>query len=271
YNQLLTKLPPDDFDGAKAVWAEMKALEPPVAPNPYTCAEIAKRAPTTDAGLDVLDELITHGGEPNSFAYIPILQRPGAFEATFAIVQRVEKIGESISIEMSSILGSRVSGIEEMDRARDLLLPHQMAGYPFYCSVYQSCACDLLSADELLDWAFAKGKTSFDAFQTAVNKYSKLGKLDESLRIASAFPHFPVCRKLFQRFPDAAESYLSGRFEAGLEPANAATALGYFYKSINRSDLAIIWFNKALKQADVSDGKRRHVQKELRNLGEPSH
>jgi hypothetical protein len=124
-----------------------------------------------------------------------------------------------------------------------------------------------MNSTELLDWAFsAGGGVPFAAFDTAVASYRRQRKLDDALRIASAFPYLDVCRKMFREEADKSFEYLNSRFEKNEEPQNAASALGVYFEEIGKTTEAIEWLSIAQNHPMTLSAKKLAIQKSIEKL-----
>ncbi len=262
FNSLIAAAP--DYQTAREVLGEMTAAG--IAPNVVSFNSLIAAAPDYKTAREVLGEMTAAGIAPNVVSFSSLIAAAPDYKTAREVLGEMTAAGIAPNVRTSTIVAGFVESRDQASELRTLLRTYFVAGGGFHSAVYTKL-CKQLDAKELLDWAFSGGGGApFGAFETAIANYRRQGKLADALRVASAFPHFPACRKTFREETAESVEYLTRRFRDNEEPQNAAYALGIYYKELGQVPKAVEWFTTALEHPQTADGKKVYIRKDLEDL-----
>jgi tetratricopeptide (TPR) repeat protein len=264
----------NDFDGAKRLYESAiqrlplleKGLRDRYAKKlRITLNNIAARAARRDLIRPLLFEN-AYAAPPDVASYSILIRRAPDYKTAREVLGEMTAAGIAPDVRTSTVCAIFVETRDQASELRTLFREHHVAGTSFHSAVYTKL-CKHLAAKELLDWAFSGGGgVPFGAFETAVASYRRQRKISDALRIASAFPYFPTCRKMFREEKPKSLDYLLLRFEGNKEPHNAAYALGIYYEEQGDFSEAIKWLALAQKHPQTLEGKKTIIQRSIEKL-----
>ena len=256
YNTLMAQAP--GHDAARAILSEMKAAG--VAPNVVSYSTLMAQAPGYDAARAILPEMKAAGVAPNVVSYSTLMVQAPSYQAARAVLLQMIDADVDPDEVTASLVALHIGSLSEAQDIRALLRSRHAAGTSFYEVVFKRL-CPVTSAQEILDWSFTDpGRLPFAAFGAAIASYRRTGRLDDALRIASAFPHFEASEKTFKENREASISYLTRRYRAEEEPHHAAAALGHCHLACGEVEDALFWLKTARDHRLTTDAKRTRIE-----------
>jgi Pentatricopeptide repeat domain len=237
-----------------------------IAPNVVSFSSLIAAAPDYKTAREVLGEMTAAGIAPDVVSFSSLIAAAPDYKTAREVLGEMTAAGIAPDVRTSTVCAIFVETRDQASEVRTLFREHHVAGTSFHSAVYTKL-CKHLAAKELLDWAFSGGGgVPFGAFETAVASYRRQRKISDALRIASAFPYFPTCRKMFREEKPKSLDYLLLRFEGNKEPHNAAYALGIYYEEQGDFSEAIKWLALAQKHPQTLEGKKTIIQRSIEKL-----
>jgi len=182
YNTLISGA--SDYSVAGA-WLETM-LEEYIQPNLVSFNRLLPKAPDYGTASSLFDAIRQEGIQPNIVTYNTLISKAPDYDIAVSLLDAMQE-----------------EGIRPNTDSYNRLFSKNLSGK---------------SADDILKWYLAQEHHPEEPIQTAITTFRKVGRIDQSLRLALEYPHLQVARKLIREIMDEVFSYLETIKEQGIKP-----------------------------------------------------
>jgi tetratricopeptide (TPR) repeat protein len=181
--------------------------------------------------------------------------------------KQIQKLKIPLDEKISCMLAVKVKYFTDAQNLTKILENSSAhIGQSYYAALYARIAWSITAA-ELLEWHFQQKYVWIGALESAIKAFAKLGRLEDSLRIALAFPYFDSACKVFREHGDNAITYFLQKIEEGFEPENATYALGICYMENEKYSEALQMFELSLSFS-ITTKRKEDIKKRIEIVSE---
>jgi tetratricopeptide (TPR) repeat protein len=227
-----------------------------VPPDVFTYSTLINLSPDLATAEVWFKRMTDEGVPPDVVTYSTLINLSPDLATAEVWFKRMTDEGILVTETITSRLATKIQTLNDANKLTSTLQEADaFVGQAYYSAVYARIACHL-SGSELLNWHFQQKHQWTPALESAIKAYSKLGSIEDSCRIALAYPYLASARRVFRCHGDAAAIYYAGLIQADFELYNATYALGICFMENNRDYEALQMFKEALNLATVEKRKQ---------------
>lgn len=224
-----------------------------------------------EAANKVLDRMRRENVSPNSQTYEQLIRLSNDFKTVSDFLWEMRRLRMPPTMALTAHAAQKIRNLDEATRLRNIFAPRINLPTAFFEAVYNRVV-PWVDADELLGWAYSNRGDSDrphdSAWEVAISRYHRAQKnrFPQAIRIAYAFPFLDASKELFLAYPDQSIHYLEDRFSQGKEPHYAANALGVISEIHGDMDMALKWFETALKTGGMTKAREKNVKESVQRV-----
>ncbi|MFZ5868657.1 MAG: hypothetical protein ACOYXY_22445 [Thermodesulfobacteriota bacterium] len=225
---------------------------PPDVVTYNTLINLSPDLPTAEAWFKRMTDSAV---PPNVVTYNTLINLSPDLPTAEAWFKRMTDSGVAKTEVATSALAAKIKTLADANHLTTILQEAgAYVGESYYAAIYARIACSL-SGQELLNWHFQQKYKWIPALESAIKAYAVLGRMEDSFRIALAFPYLAAAGKVFRQHGDAAATYYARLLEVDFEPFNATYALGVCFMENNRDSEALQMLRRAYTLATTEKRK----------------
>lgn len=202
----------------------------------------------------------------NSDTYEQLIRLSPNFSVALRYLSEMRKKRVVLTYGVCVAAAGRVAKLSEAEKIRSIASRRFKLNYRFFSNIFTGLT-PRVRAEYVFSWAYRyhgiNDKPNDFAFGSAVERYADGGRLDEALRIASAFPFLPEAEEVFRAHPETSIKYMFDRYEKGEETHHAANSLGCIYKILGNYCEALKWFDLALSDEGTSPARIERISSQV--------